>query len=66
MKGTFSHIFYDDLTDSIFLYFNEPLVINLTGTRDTVYKEVAVQLSSDQYEKMKAHFQSHPTKESCQ
>ena len=61
-KGKFSHTFYDDITETLFIYFEGGTVQKL-GTVEAPdrLEEFAVWLEPDQYEKMRQYFIDHPT-----
>lgn len=63
--GKFSHCFYDDLSETIFLYFHNTTILTLSDDKpEFEVEEVAVYLSPDEYESMRKYFIDHPTKES--
>jgi hypothetical protein len=64
MRGTFSHMMYDDMTETVFLYFNNATVLNLApmpATKsETDYEECCLYLKPDQYKKLKDYLNAKP------
>lgn len=66
-KGTFSGAFYDDITETLFLYFDKTTTLDMSGGKrgfDTnELEELCVFLNPENYEKMRQYFIDHPTKD---
>lgn len=61
-KGKFSHAFYDDLTETLFLYFTNTVIQNLAKGRDEPeIRELCIWVNPKDYKKMRQYFIDHPT-----
>jgi len=66
MKGKFSHCFYDDLTEILFMYFHNVTVLPLSGDDlEKEYEEIGIYLDPKEYAKMASYFLQNPTKDTC-
>ena len=60
VTGEFSHCLYDDITFTLFVYFNNPVVQNLQKDTDLPVEELVLWLKPDQYKKMRDYFIANP------
>ena len=61
-RGHFSHCYYDNMCETVFLYFHNTTVLSLSGsTPDYEVEEVAIYLEPSKYEAMREYFINHPT-----
>lgn len=56
-RGKFSHMYYDDLSDTLFIYFKQATVQCMTAPFDDEreFEELAVWLEPSEYERMKEY-----------
>ena len=63
-KAEFSHCMYDDITETLFMYFNNGTIQDLSGAvPEQEIEELCIWVDPTQYEKMRQYFIDHPTKE---
>jgi excisionase family DNA binding protein len=59
LQGVFSHVVDDDLSNTLFMYFNNVTVQNLAGEEIHV-KECALWLHRKEYERVRQYFIDNP------
>jgi len=63
-KGKFSHAMYDDMTETVFLYFEKSIIQNLgcgIHPHTQELEEFCLYLDKDNYAGMVKYFRDHPT-----
>lgn len=58
--GEFSHLWYDEDTKTLFMYFNNCTIQNLGEGDDVELKECCLHLDPQTYEKMRNFFINNP------
>lgn len=57
-KGKFSHMYYDDLTDILFMYFKKATVQSMSTNYEEELEEFAVWLDPFEFKCMKEYMES--------
>ena len=61
--GDFTHAMYDDISETVFLYFEEITVLNLSTGSEHQLKECCLYLKPEEYVIMREYFLNHNTVE---
>lgn len=59
-KAEFSHLSYDDITNTVFMYFNKGTVQNLGGKNELYeMEEFTIWVSRESYDKLRKELMDH-------